>query len=103
TLGLFTAAKPVGELKPERARTWEIGASTLRYDLFTAGDRLALKLAYFDTRIDDLITRDYRTLSAGLIRNVDQFKVSGMEFQSSYDSGKVFADLSAHYYFKAKT
>src|SRR2546427_8922639 len=42
-------------------------------------------------------------LSAGLIRNVDQFKVSGMEFQSSYDSGKVFADLSAHYYFKAKT
>lgn len=26
-----------------------------------------------------------------------------MEFQSSYDSGKVFADLSAHYYFKAKT
>ncbi|WP_312787182.1 TonB-dependent receptor [Stenotrophomonas indicatrix] len=103
TLGLFTAAKPVGELKPERARSWEIGASTIRYDLFTNGDRLALKLAYFDTRIDDLITRDYRTLSAGLIRNVDQFKVSGMEFQSSYDSGKVFADLSAHYYFKAKT
>ena len=26
-----------------------------------------------------------------------------MEFQSSYDSGKVFVDLSAHYYFKAKT
>lgn len=103
TLGLFTAAKPVGELKPERARSWEIGASTVHHDLFTAGDRLALKLAYFDTRIDDLITRDYRTLSAGLIRNVDQFKVSGMEFQSSYDSGKVFADLSAHYYFKAKT
>ncbi len=46
TLGLFTAAKPVGELKPERARSWEIGASTIRYDLFAAGDRLALKLAY---------------------------------------------------------
>jgi len=103
TLGLFTAAKPVAELKPERARSWELGASTIRHDLFTAGDRLALKLAYFDTRIDDLITRDYRTLSAGLIRNVDQFKVSGLEFQSSYDSGKLFADLSAHYYFKAKT
>lgn len=71
--------------------------------LFTAGDRLALRLAYFDTRIDDLITRDCRTLSAGLTRNVDQFKVSGMEFQSSYDSGKLFTDLSAHYYFKART
>lgn len=103
TLGLFTAAKPVGELKPEHATTWELGASSIRHDLFAPGDRLALKLAYFDTRIDDLITRDYRTLSAGLIRNVDRFKVSGLEFQSSYDSGRVFADLSGHYYFRAKT
>lgn len=103
TLGLFTAAKPTGELKPEHAHSWEIGASTVKHDLFTGGDRLALKMAYFNTRIDDLITRDYRTLSAGLIRNVDQFKVSGLEFQSNYDSGKIFADLSAHYYFKAKT
>ncbi|WP_024890433.1 TonB-dependent receptor [Luteimonas huabeiensis] len=103
TLGLFTAAKPVGELAPETAHTWEAGASTIAYDLFVPGDRLALKLAYFDTRIDDLITRDYRTLSAGLIRNVDRFKVSGLEFQSSYDSGALFADLSAHYYFRAKT
>ncbi|RMH87881.1 TonB-dependent receptor [Lysobacter pythonis] len=103
TLGLFTAAKPVGELKPERARGWELGASTVRRDLFAAGDRLALKLAYFDTRIDNLITRDYRTLSAGLIRNVDRFKVSGLEWQSSYDGGRVFADLSGHYYFGAKT
>lgn len=103
TLGLFTAAKPVGELKPERAKTLEIGASTIRHGLFVDGDRAAFKLAYFDTRIDDLITRDYRTLSAGLIRNVDRFKVSGVEFQSSYDSGLAFADLSAHYYFQAKT
>ncbi|AWH22634.1 TonB-dependent receptor [Stenotrophomonas sp. ZAC14D2_NAIMI4_6] len=103
TLGLFTAARPVAELKPETAHSWELGASTIHHDLFTAGDRLALKLAYFDTRIDDLITRDYRTLSAGLIRNIDRFKVSGLEFQSSYDSGTLFADLSAHYYFKAKT
>lgn len=104
TLGLFTAAKPVGgELKPERAGTWEVGASTVRQGLFTDGDTAAFKLAYFNTRIDDLITRDYRTLSAGYIRNIDRFKVSGMEFQSSYDAGKVFTDLSAHYYFEAKT
>ncbi|WP_438851218.1 TonB-dependent receptor domain-containing protein [Brevundimonas nasdae] len=103
TLGLFTAAKPVGELKPERAKTWEVGASTIRRDLITGGDRAGFKLAYFNTRIDDLITRDYRTLSAGLIRNIDQFKVSGVEFQFSYDNGVVFGDLSAHYYFEAKT
>lgn len=104
TLGLFTAAKPVGgELKPERAGTWEIGASTVKQGLFTDGDTAAFKLAYFNTRIDDLITRDYRTLSAGYIRNIDRFKVSGVEFQSSYDAGKVFTDLSAHYYVEAKT
>jgi len=103
TLGLFTAAKPVGELKPERAGTWEVGASTVRHDLFADGDEAAFKLAYFNTRIDDLITRDYRTLSAGYIRNIDRFKVSGMEFQTRYDSGTVFGDLSAHYYVEAKT
>ncbi len=103
TLGLFTAARPTAELKPERAGTWEVGASTVVRGLFTEGDEAALKLAYFNTRIDDLITRDYRTLSAGLIRNVDRFKVSGLELQSSYDSGPLFADLSAHYYIEAKT
>lgn len=103
TLGLFTAARPVGELKPERAATWEVGASTIAYDLLSGGDHAAFKLAYFNTRIDDLITRDYRTLSVGLIRNIQRFKVSGMELQSSYDSRLIFADLSAHYYFQAKT
>ena len=103
TLGLFTAAKPTSELKPERAKTFEVGASMVRRDVFFDGDQGAIKLAYFNTRIDDLITRDYTSISAGLIRNVDRFKVSGMEFQSSYDMGKVFADLSAHYYFQAKT
>ncbi|MFA4940758.1 TonB-dependent receptor domain-containing protein [Brevundimonas sp.] len=103
TLGLFTAARPTAEMKPERSRTWEVGASTIRRDLITGGDRAAFKLAYFNTVIDDLITRDYRTLSAGLIRNIDEFKVSGVEFQSTYDDGVVFGDLSAHYYFEAKT
>ena len=103
TLGLFTAARPDSEIKPERARTWEVGASTIRRDLFTGGDRASFKLAYFNTEIDDLITRDYRTISVGLIRNIEQFKVSGVEFQSNYDNGIVFGDLSAHYYFEAKT
>jgi len=104
TLGLFTAAKPVdGELKPERAASWEVGASTVLHGLIAEGDHAAFKLAYFNTRIDDLITRDYRTLAAGYIRNIDRFKVSGLEFQSTYDAGKVFVDLSGHYYFEAKT
>lgn len=103
TLGLFTAAKPTSELKPERSKSWEVGASTLRRDVFRTGDRGALKVAYFDTQIRDLITRDYRTLSAGLIRNVDSFNVKGAELQASYDAGVVFADLSAHRYFEAKT
>lgn len=103
TLGLFSAARPTEGMKPERARTWEVGASAIRRDLLTGGDRTAFKVAYFNTVIDDLITRDYRSISAGLIRNIDTFKVSGVELQSNYDNGVVFGDLSAHYYFEAKT
>lgn len=103
TLGLFTAAKPTADLKPERSKSWEIGASTLRRDLWKAGDRGALKVAYFDTRVRDFITRDYRTLSGGLIRNMHSFNTEGVELQASYDMGKLFADLSAHRYFKAET
>ncbi|CAL4870015.1 Vitamin B12 transporter BtuB (plasmid) [Asticcacaulis sp. MM231] len=103
TLGLFTAAKPTDDLRPERNKSWELGVSGLRRDLFRTGDRASLKIAYFDTRIKDLITRDYRSISAGLIRNVDSFNVTGIELQGGYDTGKLFAELSAHHYFKAET
>lgn len=92
-------------LKPERSRNWEIGASTTASDIVSPGDTAGLKLAYFNTNIEDYITRYYNPAGSGLmqIRNAESFKVSGLELQANYDEGRFFADLSATYYFNAET
>jgi len=103
TLGLFTAAVPGASLKPEHSKNWEFGASTLKNDLLLEGDTAAAKLAYFNNKIENYITRDYQDISAGNLQNVDSFTVKGIELQTSYDMGRVFADVSATYYLNAKT
>ena len=103
TLGLFTAAVPGANLKPERSKNWEVGASTLKNDVFLDGDSAAAKLAYFDNKIENYITRDYQDIFAGNLQNVDSFRVKGVELQTSYDMGRVFSDVSATYYLNAKT
>ncbi|TYK60380.1 TonB-dependent receptor [Pseudomonas synxantha] len=94
-------------LKPERSSNWEIGASTLQKGLFVADDEAAIKLAYFNNTIKNYITRYYDP-SPGLMgqmqfSNTDSFKTSGLELQSHYDAGRVFADLSSTYYLKTQT
>lgn len=107
------AVLPSAGLDPERARSWEIGASTTQTDMIRPGDEAAFKLAYFNTSIKDYVTRfynpmlppmgaDYREYEMTWY-NADSFTVSGLEFQSQYDAGPVFAQLSATHYFKAST
>ncbi|MGY2291614.1 TonB-dependent receptor domain-containing protein [Pseudomonas sp. SDO528_S397] len=103
TLGLFTAAVPSEGIKPERSKNWELGVSTLKNDWWVDGDTAAAKLAYFNNKIENYITRDYQDISAGNLLNVDSFTVKGLELQTSYDRGRVFADVSATYYLNAKT
>ncbi|MDY7534796.1 TonB-dependent receptor [Pseudomonas sp. Bout1] len=103
TLGLFTAAVPGDHLKPERSKNWEFGASTLKNGLLVEGDTAAAKLAYFNNKIENYITRDYTDIFAGNLQNVDSFTVKGIEVQTSYDMGRVFTDVSATYYLNAKT
>ncbi|WP_242702528.1 MULTISPECIES: TonB-dependent receptor [Achromobacter] len=94
-------------LKPERSNSWEVGASTLRGNVLTDGDSAAVKLAYFNNNIKNYITRYYDPSPGmnGLMRfsNADSYKTSGLELQSRYDAGRVFADLSATYYLKTET
>ena len=65
------------------------------------------KLTYFHNSYKNYITRfldptQYFTSAQYMyFRNLDRFKVSGFELQTSYDSGRFFADLSATYYQKA--
>lgn len=104
TLGTLQVDPATG-LKPERSRAIEFGASTTRDDLFMQGDTASFKLAYFDNNIKNYISRYYDPTSNGLMTfsNADSYKANGLEFQSSYDNGRIFADLSATYYFKTET
>ena len=94
-------------LKPERSSNWEIGASTLQKGLLADNDSAAIKLVYFNNNIKNYITRYYDPSPGknGLMNfsNTDSFKTSGLELQSNYDAGRVFADLSATYYLKTET
>ncbi|MGR6656676.1 TonB-dependent receptor domain-containing protein [Pseudomonas mosselii] len=98
---------PGKHLKPERSRSWEVGVSALRSDLLTAGDEASAKLAWFDNDIKNYITRYYDP-SPGLwgqmtFSNTDSFHTRGLELQSHYDAGRVFADISATYYLMTET
>ncbi|WP_374833101.1 TonB-dependent receptor [Paenochrobactrum pullorum] len=104
TLGTLQV-DPAKGLRPERSRAIEIGASTTQNNLFMTGDTASFKLAYFDNNIKNYITRYYDPESNGgmTFSNADSYKANGLEFQSSYDNGRIFADLSATYYFKTET
>ncbi|TFF38369.1 TonB-dependent receptor [Pseudomonas sp. RIT623] len=98
---------PGKHLKPERSRSWEFGVSALRDNLLRTGDEASIKLAYFDNQIKHYITRYYDP-SPGrwgqmTFSNTDSFSTRGLELQSHYDAGRVFADLSATYYLKTET
>ncbi len=96
---------PAKGLKAERSRAIEVGASTTQDDLFMQGDSASFKLAYFDNDIKNFITRYYDPATYGgmTFSNADSYKANGLEFQSTYDNGRIFADLSATYYFKTET
>ncbi|WP_109505075.1 TonB-dependent receptor [Pseudomonas aeruginosa] len=98
---------PGKHLKPERSRSWEIGISTLRDGLLSEHDSAAIKLAYFNNTIKNYITRYYdpspERSGQMTFSNTDSYQVSGLELQSNYDAGRVFADLSATYYLKTET
>jgi hypothetical protein len=101
TLGNSTSA-PVADLKPEKNRSWDIGFSLLKQDLWRDGDRLAFKVAWFKNDIDNAITRRFDSSNwAFYVDNVDNYTVSGYELQSGYDAGIAYLDLSASYYQRA--
>ncbi|PTA73005.1 MULTISPECIES: TonB-dependent receptor [unclassified Stenotrophomonas] len=103
TLGNSTSA-PVADLKPEKNRSWDIGFSLLKQDLWRDGDRLAFKVAWFKNDIDNAITRRFDSSNwAFYVDNVDNYTVSGYELQSGYDAGIAYLDLSASYYQRART
>lgn len=73
--------------QPQKARTWEIGAAYERGDLFSGGDRLAIKANLYQTDVWDVTSYS----------NVTDVSMKGLEIESSYVMANGFyADLNAN-------
>ncbi|KDE40062.1 Hemophore HasA outer membrane receptor HasR [Nitrincola lacisaponensis] len=92
-------------LEPERSTTWEAGVNIFREGLFTSEDRLGIKVAYFDTKIDDFMFMGYglrrpgyqpiATIgTAAYVNNLETTRFRGVEYSLDYDAGSYYGNLS---------
>lgn len=77
-------------VKPERSRNLEVAYVQDLRDLLAPGRYADVKLAYYRNRIKDVIERD----EAFRFSNLDSQRISGLELQGRYDSGRFFSDFS---------
>jgi hemoglobin/transferrin/lactoferrin receptor protein len=79
----------------EKAKTFELGASWERLDLFRAGDRFALKGTVYQTDLYDVTS--YTATGAGPGVTLDRIETQGLEIEASYamDSG-FYVDVNAN-------
>ena len=79
----------------EKSRTFEIGASYERSDLFSSGDTLALKGTVYKTKLWDVTS--YTALMRPPAPTLDKIETKGLEIELSYamDSG-LYMDLNAN-------
>lgn len=91
-------------LSPERSKAWEVGFNVLKENLWFSDDRLGLKVAYFDTRVDDFIFMGMGMRPPGYgmagignsayVNNLDSTRFRGVEYQLDYDAGLAYGQLS---------
>ncbi|MCA1454620.1 TonB-dependent receptor [Bradyrhizobium sp. BRP22] len=85
------------DLQPEIAKNYEAGLNILRNNVFQSGDKLRVKLAYFDNHYDDYIVR-YQTGSGAPAEhkyvwyNIDSANFRGFEISGNYDAGAFFLE-----------
>lgn len=92
-------------LKPEQSRDWEVGVNVLKEGLLFGDDRLGMKVAYFDTRIENFSFLNHSvslpdSTSGGFlgnmayVNNLNPTRFRGLEYQLNYDMGRAYANLS---------
>lgn len=85
-------------LEPERSTSWELGFNILHRDLFKPDDKLSMKMAYFDTRVDNFVyTSSVNGMpgqipalglgNAMFVNNLAEMKFRGVELETDYDAG----------------
>lgn len=92
-------------LKPEESRDWEVGLNVFKESLFFNNDRLGIKVAYFDTKIENF---SFLNTSVSLpetsvggfngimayTNNLNDTRFKGVEYQLNYDMGRAYTNLS---------
>lgn len=88
---------PNPNLRPEKARNAELGASFRFQDLALERDSLRLKVSGFENRIKDYIEQTTVDKPGGTTTtsNVPNARIRGVELEAAYDAGIVFASLGA--------
>lgn len=92
-------------LKAERSSAWEVGFNIFKQGLLTNEDRLGIKVAYFDTKIDDFMFMGYglrrpgyqpiATIgTAAYVNNLETTRFRGVEYSLDYDAGSYYGNLS---------
>jgi hemoglobin/transferrin/lactoferrin receptor protein len=79
-------------LRPEHAKSKEIGINYQTEDLFGTGGLLRTKLAYFDNDIKDYITRE--TSGAYNFVNIQRARLRGWELALDYEQGNFFGKFA---------
>ncbi|CAM4269392.1 TonB-dependent hemoglobin/transferrin/lactoferrin family receptor [Kerstersia similis] len=93
---------PNPNLDVEKSRSWDVGANLMLNGLLSARDQLGLKLAWFDTKVDNYIVgasimTPSSTTSGGstppyaFVNLLAPFHTRGLELSSDYDAGVAFA------------
>ncbi|TMN74785.1 hypothetical protein CWB85_00015 [Pseudoalteromonas sp. S1727] len=104
----WSVSSRIFDIEPERAKNKEIGFSYINDELFNSV-KSRVKIAYFDNKIEDYITR--RTVDRALVSdtdiglamgNSDSFNTKGFELQTHFTVGRFYTDLSATYYTEAE-
>lgn len=83
-------------LRPETAKSWEIGANIQREGLFLGDDFLRAKVTAFRSDVKDYIDTT-RVGAVTRYENVGKAKLDGIEIEGNYDFGRGYVDLGASF------
>ncbi|WP_430446819.1 MAG: TonB-dependent hemoglobin/transferrin/lactoferrin family receptor [Pseudomonas piscis] len=91
-------------LKPERSSSWEAGFNIFKENLWVDEDRLGIKVAYFDTRVEDFIYMAMGVQPPGYgmagignsayVNDLSGTRFRGVEYQLDYDTGRAYGQLN---------
>ncbi|MGX2949919.1 TonB-dependent receptor domain-containing protein [Ursidibacter sp. B-7004-1] len=93
-----TTADNLEKLKPERAQNTEVGINLFYENLGNIGNTLGFKLAYFDNKIKNYLTRHFDDNGAMQTVNIHSTRFKGLESSAYYDTRRFYAKFAATYY-----